>query len=164
LAAFRELCDCLHTHKVDIIALQELNLDTTQFQVRQQILNVLRETFGAVKMVTASTPVQKETTLKPGGVLLAMVGNCSHQVTNTTRDPFGGGALLPWQDKTTRISESTALTNVLLRTYGTRDPPPTLRNCGDCFGIKIIVTRNHGDVSSETYMLNSLQQGVTTSP
>jgi endonuclease/exonuclease/phosphatase family metal-dependent hydrolase len=89
LTAFRELCDRLKTHNVDIIALQELNLDTTQFQVRQQILQVLQETFGAVKMVTASTPVTKATTSKPGGVLLAMVGSCSHRVTTTQRDPFG---------------------------------------------------------------------------
>jgi hypothetical protein len=33
MAAFRELCDRLHTHRVDIIALQEINLDTTQYQV-----------------------------------------------------------------------------------------------------------------------------------
>jgi endonuclease/exonuclease/phosphatase family metal-dependent hydrolase len=89
LASFRELCDRLHAHHVDIIALQELNLDTTQFQVRQQILLVLRETFGSVKMITASTPVTKTTTWKPGGVLLAIVGSCSHRVTTTHRDPFG---------------------------------------------------------------------------
>jgi endonuclease/exonuclease/phosphatase family metal-dependent hydrolase len=90
LMAFRELCDRLKTHDVDIIALQELNLDTTQFQVRQQILQVLQETFGSVKMITASTPVTKaSTTSKPGGVLLAIVGSCSHRVTTTQRDPFG---------------------------------------------------------------------------
>jgi hypothetical protein len=79
----------LHVHHVDIIALQELNLDTTQFQVRQQIFLVLRETFGSVKMITASTPVTKANTSKPGGVLLAIVGSCSHRVTTTHRDPFG---------------------------------------------------------------------------
>jgi endonuclease/exonuclease/phosphatase family metal-dependent hydrolase len=89
MAAFRELCDRLQSHKVDIIALQEINLDTTQYRVTQSILQVLQETFGAVKMVTASTPVQKERTYKPGGVLLAVVGACSHRVTATQRDPMG---------------------------------------------------------------------------
>jgi hypothetical protein len=89
MAAFRELCDRLHSHKVDVIALQEINLDTTQYQVTQKILQVLKETFGSVKMVTASTPVQKERTYKPGGVLLAVVGTCSHRVTSSQRDPMG---------------------------------------------------------------------------
>jgi hypothetical protein len=41
-------------------------------------------------MITASTPVTKaSTTSKPGGVLLAIVGSCSHRVTTTQRDPFG---------------------------------------------------------------------------
>ena len=89
LAEFRELCDRLHKHNVDIIALQEINLDTTQFAVRQKILHVLKETFGAVKLILASTPVRKETTWKPGGVLLAIVGSCSQRVTTTQRDPYG---------------------------------------------------------------------------
>jgi endonuclease/exonuclease/phosphatase family metal-dependent hydrolase len=89
MASFRELCDRLNTHNVDVIALQEINLDTTQYQVTQKILRILKETFGAVKLVTASTPVQKDTTWKPGGVLLAVVGSCSHRVTSTQRDPIG---------------------------------------------------------------------------
>ena len=89
LAQFRELCDTLHQHHVDIIALQELNLDTTQLYVRQQILQVLKDTFGAVKLITASTPTRTETTWKPGGVLLAVVGTSSHRVTSTQRDPLG---------------------------------------------------------------------------
>ena len=88
---FHELCATLAEHKVNVIALQEINLDTTKQKVRKKLLKVMKFHFKQVRMIACSTPLRnhKDSDWKPGGVLLAVVGDLARKVASSSIDPLG---------------------------------------------------------------------------
>lgn len=86
-----ELCIALHAYSpaIGIIALQEINLDTLQTDIRSKIESVFKQHFGAVRLVTSTSPIQAPHAWKPGGTLLAVVGHWSHSVLDTSADELG---------------------------------------------------------------------------
>jgi hypothetical protein len=86
-----ELCLSLKQYSpaIGIIALQEINLDTLQPDIRTKIESVFKQHFGAVRLVTSTSPIQAPNAWKPGGTLLAVVGHWSHSVIDTGADELG---------------------------------------------------------------------------
>ena len=63
-----ELCLSLKKYSpaIGIIALQEINLDTLQTDIRSKIETVFKQRFGAVRLVTSTLPIQAPNAWKPG--------------------------------------------------------------------------------------------------
>eukprot|EP00980_Cylindrotheca_fusiformis_P030494 scaffold24909_cov186-Cylindrotheca_fusiformis.AAC.1 len=86
---FRGFCHDLAPFGIDIMALQETNLNTGLYSHRMTVKSILQQEFGTVKMITACTPLRSTTAYKPGGVLLAALGDCAHRVIATEAEPMG---------------------------------------------------------------------------
>jgi hypothetical protein len=86
-----ELCLALKDYSpaIGIIALQEINLDTLQPDIRTNIESVFKQHFGAVRLITSTSPIRAPHAWKPGGTLLAVVGHWSHSVIDTGADELG---------------------------------------------------------------------------
>eukprot|EP00980_Cylindrotheca_fusiformis_P014650 scaffold3984_cov87-Cylindrotheca_fusiformis.AAC.1 len=76
---FRGFCHDLAPFGIDIMALQETNLNTGLYSHRMTVKSILQQEFGTVKMITACTPLRSTMAYKPGGVLLAALGDCAHR-------------------------------------------------------------------------------------
>jgi endonuclease/exonuclease/phosphatase family metal-dependent hydrolase len=138
-----ELCTELLEYDVGIIALQEPNVDFTQYRLRDQCLKILHEHFGMVHMVTSSSSIRAPNAWKPGGTLLAVVGKSCSRVLSSGSDELGRWTWITMQGsnnksitvynvynvcKTTigRAGAATAFAQQwhLLRLAGDKDPNP----------------------------------------
>ena len=80
------MCKHLQQYKVDIIALQEINLDLLHHRIRNDIKIVFKEYFTQIHMIFSTTGIKANTTSKPGGTILAITGNLASNVIHTHAD------------------------------------------------------------------------------
>ena len=83
------MCKHLQTYKIDIIALQEINLDLLHHGVRNNIKNVFKEYFSQIHMTFSTVGIKAETQAKPGGTILVINGNLASNIIHTHTDNLG---------------------------------------------------------------------------
>jgi hypothetical protein len=87
--AWHDLCASLVPYGPSVIALSEPNIDFLQQDVRQKIESIFQLHFGSVRLVTATSCAKAASPWKPGGALLAVLGQWTQHVTTTSRNDLG---------------------------------------------------------------------------
>jgi hypothetical protein len=87
--AWHSLCTNLVPKRPSAIAISEPNIDFLQGDVRRKIEEIFRQHFGSVRLITATSCASAPTPWKPGGILLAIVGEWAQSVTAISRDDLG---------------------------------------------------------------------------
>jgi len=108
-SALHELLTELKFYKISIIALQETNIDWTQYKIRDKCGEIFREHFGNAHVVTSTSSIKAPNTWKPGGTLLAVVGPWSTRVLDSGTDELGRWTWIKLQG---REQESITIYNV----------------------------------------------------
>mmetsp|Transcript_18791 Transcript_18791/g.51454 ORF Transcript_18791/g.51454 Transcript_18791/m.51454 type:complete len:97 (+) Transcript_18791:2753-3043(+) len=73
----------------DIIGLSEINLDTTNFTVNEQLRNASRNIFDYSQLTAGSSSIPAKHNFKPGGTLLLSQGAMSARVQDAGHDALG---------------------------------------------------------------------------
>jgi hypothetical protein len=102
-AALHALCLALKPYSVGAIALQETNLDFTKQLIPDAVESILSEHFGTICLVTSTSCVCSPSAWKPGGVLLAILGQWLHSVATTHSDDLGRWASTTFTGRDSRL-------------------------------------------------------------
>jgi hypothetical protein len=73
----------------DLHSAYEANPDVMQPSIREQYPAIFKEHFGQARVITATTCIPAQTTWKPGGVVLAILGPWGQHVSKVSRDDLG---------------------------------------------------------------------------
>jgi hypothetical protein len=73
------------------LSMIETNAEWKHFQYRETTNQILRKTFGGARVEFCTSDVSFEGRYKPGGTATAALGNWSHRVVGSGRDPTGCG-------------------------------------------------------------------------
>ena len=93
------MCTVAKEVQADIVACQEINLDTTQPVVRSILYETLRKSWKRSRLSLGGTPTTFVHMYKPGRTMLASVNHVTGRVISSTADKWGR-----WVSKTTIIS------------------------------------------------------------
>ena len=88
-AELHVLCKQLQENQIDIIALQEINLDLLNHNVRTTIKKVFQEYFPRLHIIFSTTGIRSETMSKPGGIILATTGSLVSNIIESHSDYLG---------------------------------------------------------------------------
>lgn len=88
-ADFVDVCDELKTNSASIICLQETNIDWLQYRPRARCEQILRDTFGKVRLITSTSSVKSPSFYKPGGTCMAIVGDWTGRIMESGADDLG---------------------------------------------------------------------------
>jgi exonuclease III len=86
---FSELCSIVKETQADILCIQEHNLDTTQYHVRNTLYTTTRHHWSRSKLTIASSPIQFENMWKPGGTAIMSVGSITGRIKGQGTDAWG---------------------------------------------------------------------------
>jgi hypothetical protein len=73
------------------LSMIETNVEWKHFQYRETTNQLLKKTFGGARVEFCTSDVSFEGRYKPGGTATAALGNWSHRVVGSGRDPTGCG-------------------------------------------------------------------------
>jgi hypothetical protein len=73
------------------LSMIETNVEWKNFQYRETTNQLLKKTFGGARVEFCTSDVSFEGRYKPGGTATAALGNWSHRVVGSDRDPTGCG-------------------------------------------------------------------------
>jgi hypothetical protein len=88
-AELHSLCVSLKAREVDAIAIQEVNTDFMQADIREAYTTIFKEHFGQARVLTATTCIQSPRAWKPGGVVLAILGPWAQHVSKVSCNDLG---------------------------------------------------------------------------
>jgi hypothetical protein len=86
---FDELCTIFKEVQADIVCIQEHNLDTTQYDVRQTLYQTAYRHWQRNRLTIASTPIPFTSQWKPGGTVIMSMGSITGRVIGKGKDPWG---------------------------------------------------------------------------
>lgn len=72
---FQELCNNVNLHNIDFLGYPEINLDTTQQEVKSTIKNLTKVTFSHLSLQISSLAIPAKYFYKPGGTMFLAQGN-----------------------------------------------------------------------------------------
>jgi hypothetical protein len=162
LADLHELCRQFKEHRIGIAALQELNVDMTQYVVYNKVKAVFDEHFSKqCILICSTTSIRSETTWKPGSTLLVVLPRWTPYVIDHSRDDLGRWCSVTLQAKDQRqlvfysfynccktTIEQSGIHTIfsqqwhVLRQRGDRAPDPRLQAVNDLKD-KLTVHRTH---------------------
>ena len=99
------MCKVAKEVQADIVACQEINLDTTQPVVRSILYETLRKSWKRSRLSLGGTPTTFVHMYKPGGTMLASVNHVTGRVISSTADKWGR-----WVSQTLRCQQDRKLT------------------------------------------------------
>ena len=88
-AALRDIFEEQRQMETDLAGLGEINVDTTQFGVKQKCYNALRKSFDHGKMVLSSSSITTENEYKPGGTMIVGHDDIVGRMVATGDDRMG---------------------------------------------------------------------------
>ncbi len=86
---FNELCKVHQEVQADVLCIQEHNLDTTQYIVKQTLQQVCHKTWQRARLNLASSPIPFTGTWKPGGTGIMSTESITGRITATGADEWG---------------------------------------------------------------------------
>ena len=87
---FNEFCTDMREYGIDVSCVSELNLDTTNFKIRNILCDTGKKHFQQkVYMNMSSSSIRTKNFYKPGGVLMLTTGNYSGRIVKSGSDRFG---------------------------------------------------------------------------
>ena len=102
---FDELCTVAKEVQADIVACQEINLDTTQPVVRSILYDTLRKSWKRSRLSLGGTPTPFVNMYKPGGTMLVSTHHITGRVLTSVSDKWGR-----WTSETLRCQQNRTLT------------------------------------------------------
>lgn len=86
---YKELCQIQQEVQADIACYQEINLDTTQYQVNQTVQTTTRQFWHRARVNLASSTITFQNQWKPGGTAIISTGSITGRVIATGHDELG---------------------------------------------------------------------------
>ena len=83
------ICESMAAMHADVFCLSEINIDVTQYAIRQQMDRICRKYFTSHRLVASTTTSKVKHTYKPGGTAMISAMSISNTVAQTTRDRMG---------------------------------------------------------------------------
>ena len=96
---FGEFCQVMDETQSDIGCVQEHNLDTMQYQVRQQLSSTTQKRWQWQWLSTGSTPLTFASQYKPGGTLILSANSITSRVIDSGSDKWGRWTYQSFQGK-----------------------------------------------------------------
>ena len=100
---FKEICHIHQEVQADIFCIQEHNLDTNQYQVKQIMHQTTRRHWQRSRLNLASSPITFPGTWKPGGTAILSTGSITGRITETGIDEWGRWSYQTYQGQRQRL-------------------------------------------------------------
>eukprot|EP00957_Ditylum_brightwellii_P035505 2691564-Ditylum_brightwellii.AAC.1 len=86
---FQELCNNVSLHDVDFLGCPEINLDTTQQEVKRKLQSLTKAAFSHSSLQLRSSPVPAKHFYKPGGTMCLAQGSINSRNIAQVGDKYG---------------------------------------------------------------------------
>ena len=83
------ICETMDAIQVDIACFSELNVDTTNYNVRRKMENICQKQFMQNSLILAASKYKTSTLYKPGGTAILARNNITSRIGAHTRDRMG---------------------------------------------------------------------------